>query len=351
MDLTEGEIGWDYTQAENVDIEFPGRALYRARKPKGVRIVAPFKNGKRVFYQVEDPILYDFFAQSQDGAKFINWASKILLPLVRPWKRLLTQNIVFAFWNVAGRDVTNAMVLGDSPRSVIPGYYVAVGLINRLTGKTPDAIQQSELLSKALDTTTRVQHQSIVEDFKAVMAEDILMPGYRDMSVLDKMMALPGQVTSAVLKPVEMFLWMTGQRQFSQMTESLAREGAYIEAKRQGHSSELAQARYDHVTGNFGAHPSSSSLHSVYRMAGFLNPAVQILYGNYQRLTHVDPAKRTQAWLMRLPSVALYAATAAAINYLATPEEERKRMKERPDQDRMGYKALFGRFRMPFDYG
>lgn len=349
--LTNGAVVWEPVMPDSISIDFPGRAMWRASKPRGINIVAPFENGTRTFYQVEDKILFDFFSRAEKPGRFISWIGQALMPITRPWKRLLTQNLVFATWNVLGRDITNAMILGESPRSIIPGYYAAIGLLNRITRSTPDAIQQAELLSKALDTVTRERHRNVVESFKAILAEDVLLPGWRNMSVMERTLALPGQATSAVLKPVEMMLWATGQRFISQQSESLPREGAYIEARRRGHSSELAQSWYDRSTGNFGAHPGSSSLHQIFRMAGFLNPGVQIMYGMMQRMTVPDPKARAYNWLVRLPSIALYAAAAAAVNYLATPEEDRDRMRERPDNDRMGYKALFGRFRMPFDYG
>ena len=61
-------------------------------------------------------------------------------------------------WLTASRDPANAGYMGkDGWKSLIPYYYAGCGLINRLKGNNinADAVSQSELLSKALDHTTK----------------------------------------------------------------------------------------------------------------------------------------------------------------------------------------------------
>ncbi|MCX5637079.1 MAG: hypothetical protein NTX52_05215, partial [Planctomycetota bacterium] len=153
---------------EDVEISTPGRPVWRAGKPGAVHIIAPFENGKRRYYQLTDPLLFDLLTKGKKPSKYFNWLTHAMINMIAPWRRALTQNIGFALANTLSRDPSNAGFIGaDDWKSLIPFFYAGTGLINRLKGKgiNMDATSQSELLSKALDHTTKDAHQSIVGSF------------------------------------------------------------------------------------------------------------------------------------------------------------------------------------------
>jgi N12 class adenine-specific DNA methylase len=348
----------DLVNPDDVVINFPGADVWRQVKPRAIRVVAPWVNGQRAYFQIEDPVLFEFFARTRKPIEALANFAKVMQRVVRPWKRGITHTWPFAIWNVFVRDPATAMILGDGSDKVswIPAGYIAVALINRITGKTPLAISQSELLSKALDGTNSKAHQTHVQKFLNVLSEGVLLDDYGRMSPGQRMMELPGQTASAIAKPIDLVNYLTGARAFSEFTESLSREGAFIRAKQRGLSDEAAQAQYDFVTGNFGEQSGGPTLAAMFRAAGFFNPGIQILVQTYGKAANVDRAVRGElavkmGWLMVLGGVS------AALNYLLLDDDDKDEMKERTDEDRGRYMNVSApffrgvRLRLPFDYG
>lgn len=355
-------IQFEPVKAADINLSFPGRALFRAKKPNAVNVVGAFFNGKRQYFQVPDMHLFEIFAKSQPPGPYVQTINRIAGGTIKPWKRAITQNLAFAIRNLF-RDMNTAMFLGDDGlKSLIPFYYISIGLVNRLKGD-PAGIRQhsaAELLSKALDATTRDSHQSVVHQFKSVLSEGIIPEGYADLPMSDKLASLPGQIQSMLLKVADVLNVVTGGRWLSQTTESLAREGAYIAKLRQGYSVEAAQTAYDRITGNFGQRGANANAASFVGMAGFLNPALQIMWGQVEKFTHPDPKVRAFHAGFKLPIIASWGAVGAALNFLLTaalhPDDDDRdevfaRMRERLDEDRLSYMAIGGKVRLPFDYG
>lgn len=363
MSLFELQASGQAVEPEEIEITHPGRKLWRTTKPRAVHVVSVFRNGKRRYYQVTDPLLFEMLSRGNNPSKYFGWISKAMTGMIAPWRRALTQNIGFALANSLSRDPANAGYMGkDGWKSLIPYYYAGCGLINRLKGNNinADAVSQSELLSKALDHTTKDAYQGVVGSFKEMLKEGIVLGDYQELALSDKAAALPGQIMSILMKPIDLFNWTTGGRWLSQTGEELPREGAYISAVKRGQSPEAAQVDYDYITGDFGGKPGSANIASVVKAAGFLNPALRIMWGQFARVTDPDPAARAFTIAAKVPALMMWGAIGAAINYLIihaiNPDDDDReavleQMRERPDENRLAYMAIAGKIRLPFDYG
>ncbi|HOL95625.1 MAG TPA: strawberry notch family protein [bacterium] len=350
---------------DDIDIATPSRPVWRMKKPNAVRIIRLFSGGQPYYYQVPDPLLFELFSRGRDPRRYLAWLAKFIGRPVQPWKRYLTQNLVFALGNFLARDSIQAIAMGRSKRHLIPFYGAAVAVVNRIKGTTPDAISTSELLSKSLDYTTRDAHQGIVDSFKEMLKEGIIIPGWADMSLGERIAELPGIAMSSAGKVIDIINWITFGRWMANLSEQVTREGAYLEATRQGFSPERAQLNYDEITGKFGQRQGNSTLASFIHVAGFLNPAIQILWGHLERITDPDPQVRRFMLGVKLPVIAGYGAIGAALNMLLiqailkflygdddeAKEEFLNNMRERRDEDRFSFMAIGGLIRLPFDYG
>lgn len=357
----------ELVEPDDVVIALPGADIWRQVKPKAIRIVAPWHNGERKYFQIEDPLLFEFFARTRKPIAALVALGNMMAKVVRPWKRGITHTWPFALWNVTSRDPSTAMLLGQDKTSWLPMGYMLRAVLNRLTGKVPAAISQSELLSKALDATNTKAHQTAVEKFARVLTEGIAVEGWSRMTWGQRLLEVPGQAVSTIMKPIDILNYLTLARSFAEYSEALSREGAFIAAKERGLSDEAAQAQYDYITGNFGERSGSPTLAALFRGAGFLNPGLQVLVQTGYRVFPADrprlpgklgaiPIPAPEA-AIKIAYIGLIAAVASVINYLLLDDEDKKQMRERTDEDRARYMnwkvpLLRGvRIRVPFDYG
>jgi hypothetical protein len=336
--------------------------LWRMRKPTATHILSVFDPevpGRRSYYQITDRQIFNMFARGADVGTFIKHLNRIFRPMLLPWKRAKTQNWGFVLWNPF-RDSGTAMVLGSEKESYIRGYYLAAAMINRLTKRSSEAMLPTEMLSKTLDQLTKDSHHSIIQSFFGMLTEGLSVHGWSNMSWLERIESVPGQVMAGILKPVDIFNWISGSRYFSQLFEELTREGAYNAARKRGASQEKAQQAYETVSGNFGQRGSNAQVAAAIGIAGFLNPGIQILGGQFQAATDPDPASRAKLFMIKAPLLAATGAIGAALNILLIkaiwpdPDDQEEifgQMRQRPDKDRIGYRAIGGQIRLPFDYG
>lgn len=340
--------------AEDVDIAWAGKDIWRSKKPNAINVVRVFNNGGYQYYQVPDLLLFDLFASTTvKPNKYFAWVARMFNGLKEPWRRAITQNLVFGARNMLARDPATAGFMGEDFKSMIPFYYAAVGVINRVRGKSMDAVSASELLSRSLEATVRKPHQKIVESFAEMMKEGIVPS--EQWSLAD----IPGQALSTLMKPIDVFNYFTGGRAMSTFGEEVGREGAYMTERDKGASHERAQLAYDEVTGKFGQRGANPNVAALLKMAGFLNPAIQIMWGQAKRVYHPDPKMRAFYTSAKLPYLALVGAVGAAVNRLLIAvmyddEEEEQilsQMRERTDKERLSSMALMGKVRIPFDYG
>jgi hypothetical protein len=333
--------------------------LWRKKKPNAVHVVSLFQDGTRKYYQITDRQIFNMFARGADVGTFIKHLNNIFRPMLLPWKRAKTQNWGFVLWNPF-RDSSTAMVLGDEKESYIRGYYLVAAMINRLTRRSKEALLPTEMLSKTLDQLTQDSHRNIVQSFFGMLTEGLSVRGWTNMSWLERIESVPGQIMSLGLKPVDIANWMLGSRYFSQLFEELTREGAYSAARKRGASQERAQQAYETVSGNFGQRGSNAQVAALIGIAGFLNPGAQILGGQFQAATDPDPVNRAKLFMIKAPILAATGAVGAVLNIMLIKaiwpdkddqEEIFGQMRDRPDKDRIGYRAIGGQIRLPFDYG
>lgn len=343
-----------------INLKMGGKNIWRASEPAIANIVAPFENGQRTFYEVSDPILFDFFTHSKDPGNATQFLFDVINPMTEAWKKVLTQNVVFALWQTLGREQAFHQLTGRGKRRFVPYAFHITGAMNRLVGSSDilqkkfkhyeEASESGYLLSAAFSKTTTDAHKSFYDKFMDTLKDGIVHDDWTEIGIGGKAKKMPGIAMNTVLKPVEMMLYMTGQRTASISLESLAREGEMVAELQRGKSLPTAQDAYDKSGGHFSSYPGSGTLLSALKMMGFGNPTMQVTYQVGQQLTHYDPVKRA-ASIAAMGSITLSSAVFAAINFLSLDEEDKKNMRERLDDDRMRYQNWGGKMRIPFDYG
>ncbi len=345
----------DKVQPEDVQIAEPGNTvnIFRETRPRAVRVIGLTERGQRHYFQVEDPILFDFFAQVDQPGKAMKFMADLAGGVQRERKAALTQNLVFAARSIV-RDLPTAMLFGETPERFIPGVYLLLGVYNRLTGRFPEAREVGELMSKSYESVHRIEHRTRVQRFLDQLTDGVVLPGYGHMSALDKLRHFPGQAAALALKPVHWFNTVSMGHWVSQMMETLPREGQAFALLRRGASLERAKAGAQRVTGMFAARAGSPRAREAYRMGLFINAAQQINWQLYKALTDPDVQRRNANWMM-LGWMATLAALAAALNYLLLDDDDKEKLRERNEHERMGFMPLKvggGRFlSLPHDYG
>jgi N12 class adenine-specific DNA methylase/adenine-specific DNA methylase len=350
----------DLYTVEDVAISMPWRPIFRATRPGAIQVVGLTENGQRKYYQVTDPLLFDLFSNSGSMDRYGTWLARFFAKGIGPWKRALTQNLAFAIRN-AVRDPITGSSMGEGWRAFLPGIYTAYGIVGRLNGSLgKDAPARAELFSRSLEALHHPRHKKLWDSFKEAATEGILIPGYLNMNFYDRVSEAPGQLSAAALWPVTMFNWATGGRYISQMSEELQREGAFIEARGRGKSYEYAQRQYDQISGNFSQRQPNHAIATFVRSAGFLNPGLQIWWGQVKRWTDPDP-KMQQFHRAKLPALAAWFSVSSAINialvYALFGDDEEKLeevlsdMRERPDSEQDTTMSVMGTVRLPFEYG
>ncbi len=327
-----------------------GFDLWRKVPPKAVNVIAPNIRGQRVYYQILDENLYRIFSEGGDGANAIARISETAFgSATDSLKMQITNSFVFAYRSLA-RDPLTAIMFGKDPEAMVPMFYHAVGAVAMLTKRDVDSLVSPELLS-------RVFRQVTPEDFAArrsksmeMLAEGIVPRGWRDMNALSKGLSAPGVAFRILMKPIELKQILTGQRWLASTMETAPRLGAFIMAKRRGLNDEAAQLAADTVTGNFSERPQSASAHSIYRTAGFLNPAFQIFGQTAKIALDPVPARAVAKAATISGNVAFWTSVAWAVNRLVSSEDDRKRNAERTEQERLTHMDIKG-LRVPFDYG
>jgi len=355
--------------AEDIRIIERSKPLIRVEAPDGDDIIAPMEGGDRVFYKVEDPFLLEYFTMSgQNADNALTKVFDVLSEVVAPWKRVLTQNAVFALRNGLARDPAYASFMGLPPeadngtvmqraKQVMPLMPQVVGIVERLTGTTiQNESGVGQLLADEIRNTGSQAHKDRLgeggwSELNKVATEGIYRNDFFSLTLGEKLRSLPGILMSGLLKPVELVLWATGQRRFSVAMEENTRLGAHKMARETGQTALQSQTAFDRVAGNFTEHPASGMMHAAYRQAGFANPALQSTYEMLRGVFSYDPQTRNAVLLTRISAVASMTAAAWAINEMFTPDDRQEELAERPDEERMRYFPFLGEFRMPFDYG
>lgn len=327
-----------------------GFDIWRAQKPKAVNVLAPNINGQREYFQVLDDNLYRIFLEGGEQVNSIARISEQAFGSVtQGLKNQITQTFVFTLRNLF-RDSMTAVLFGQDPGALVPGFYHAVGAISMLSGRKPGTLVNPELLSRVFRQVTPEDFAKQRSKSMEILAEGLVPRGWRDMNSLNKTLSAPGIAARVLMKPLEIKQIITGQRWLASAMETAPRQGAYIMAKRRGLSDEAAQLAADTVTGNFAERPLSSSAHSIYRTAGFVNPAMQIFGQQARFFTDPVPARSAAKAATRMGSIAMWTGVVWALNRFMSSPEEIAENNERTEEERISHMLVKG-LRIPFDYG
>jgi len=348
---------------EQINIASTGMPIWRGADPQGINIIAAKRNGARVFYQLKNPYMYDYFARTEKtggAAKFWNTIAKA----TAPWKKSITNTLDFigrnlprdastgAYFGLPPEYTVDDQTVGDFMKSITPGYYFASGMLAKLTGNDETDVVDTELLSRTMYDSISEERQFNESRFKQILKEGLFPQNWDKMDWKDKAAHYTFVAPNVLLnKPFHLFMEATGMSRLSTAVEEAPRIGAYLQMKHMGHSDEAAMMAHDFVSGNFGERPGNSTIHAAYRAGGFINPSTQIFSETLHRLVHPDSRIRWQQGLRLGMGVAVPTAIAWAISTAATPEKRRKELENRTNQERKNYMPLFGAYRVPFDYG
>ncbi|MCX7701336.1 MAG: hypothetical protein N2039_10700, partial [Gemmataceae bacterium] len=330
--------------------------------PNAVHAIAFWENGERQYYQIPDPLLFELFASREQLGKYVGFIAELGKNVVEPFRRAITQNLVFGFHNIASRDALQAMLQGEGLESLIPYFYVGTAIVNRLKlatgrGGVKWVVEEGELLARALHANSNDAHKTAFGRFLEMLGEGIADRHWSKMSPSQKVAAGFGTAMSLILKPIDVMNYVSLGRAFSALTEKLPREGAALRALARGEGEERAKVAYNEITGRFAQKPGSPTFNAYVGTTGFLNPNIQILWGYATKILDPDPRVRAFHVGVKLPALAALGAATAALGYLLIramfddPEEILERMRERQDDDRLRYMAILGKVRVPFGFG
>ena len=355
---------------EDVVLDENNKPIFRSRAPQMANVISlfdPKRPGVRQYFYIPDRII--FMLQAQKGTSMLDWAMSYLTigrKITEPFKREAVQNLPFSFRNVP-RDITTGGVIGKYPKELIPGYTHAIGLVEDTLGTDAAERMAAEMISHSIEGVHHEQHKGVWGSFVGAMSEGVVIPGYEDMTFPQRAAEAPGQVASAVLKPITFLNWLTLGRYMSAKSERSGRAGSSSVAREAGASPARAQLAYDEGKGNFTQHTRNRAFAEMWRMMGFLNPAWQISWQMYDQAFHPDPKVREMFYAVKLPIVAATGMAVAATTYMGAmaliaatsddEEEKKRRMEEwkqqernRSDWSRTRY-AKVGPFKMPYEYG
>ena len=358
-------LNLDPMQPGDVTVALPGQPVFRKTKPGMPMLKGAWEQGELTYYYVTDPLLYRFMSESPEPSVAVKRVTGFFGGMVNAWKRTYTQSLAFLIRNMP-RDTVTASWMSNELRGKIPGFYLATGILGRITGSkhSMEAQEAAEFMARFLDATANKSQQTTWEAFKAMWTEGLVPSKPGSMTVGDWLTEAPGIAMSVLLKPIDVLNFVTGSRYLAEVSESLTREGAFIRERQLGKSRAKAHQQFDRISGNFGHRQHNKTFASMIRVAGFLNPFLQIMWQTVEAATHHSPRTRlrnnaTSAAMLTSIGAALAAANVLLI-YAGDDEEEReerfRKMRERPEPEKLANAAIYipffgGTLRVPFDTG
>lgn len=337
-------------KAEDVNLSWSFRDVWRPVRPTDVNVVSLLRDGQREYYQIGDPAMFALFSRPQEAraaGKFVSWA---LGPMTENWKRNITQGLVFAVRNMF-RDVFTQPMMNPDPVGWVPGWAHWKGVVNKWTQKYPQVFSEGLLLSRVepsgSEMVNTIKHgavwQWLTEGFYVSQAKD---PIVRTLATVLQ----PSNWLFPLWKTVDLVNLVTGGKTMAQFMETAGREGAAVAALERGATDEEALAKYWTAAGQFNEHPGNADARIMMRIPGFLNPMLQGLRNQVQKLTDPDPAVAGTTWLRLLAMMPVAFGGAAIVRYLLMNEEDKEKERQRPVDDRMNFMDLGG-FAIPFPFG
>lgn len=370
--------------ADMLNVSLSGRDIFRPTRPDDINVISLIEDGERKFYLLGDPAVFRLFAQNQqagDIAKFFKWA---LGPATENWKRLRTQDGVFAVMNFF-RDSITQMVLNPEPIGWIPAGGHILGAWNKFTKKYPQVFQEGLLLSRVQPTSNELvnavkesptwnwaqqgRYTSNAKDpgqrwlANKLNPSNWLMPVWKVGDVVN--LTAPGVIVGGITGGLisgglgvgigavigsAVSVALGGSPKLAQYLEEIGREGAAVGVLRRGGTMEEAILKYWKASGQFNEHAGSADLRMVMSVVPFFNPMMQGVRNGVQVLSDPDPAVRGTAWARLMVMIPAMFGGGAALAWLMMSEKERDEERQRTLDDRMAYMNMRG-MRVPFTYG
>lgn len=353
----------DKVDKEQLELSLPWKTIFRPTAPKTVNVIGSFGPNGLEYHQLTDPLIANMLMLSSNKRGAWSLLAKAYTGIVQPWKRNVTESLPFAARNPV-RDVPTAMIRGQGWESLIPGVYHAVGLVDMALGSiglTKDLPMRARKIAEIGEELDRAGHRNLVARFFGGLREaattGIVVPGWGDMTGWERLASVPGVLSSALSSPVSVFNYLTGGKALSAIGEEAPRRGAYRVARMKGESQEQSQMLHDEITGLFSQRQPNQAVADFIAGAGFLNPGLQILFGQYRSFTDPDPRVAQHAFV-KLGGVGMLAAATAAVTVAVSRsildddeyDEMVKDHSERSETDKMREARFLG-VRFPFDGG
>jgi hypothetical protein len=337
-------------QPDDINLLYNFKDLWRAQRPSDYNVVSFLKDGDRVFYQVQDPIMFQYFAGNKNPGALVKGIEWMLAPEMQAWKRNITQSLPFAVANLAG-DTFNQIIHGTGAISWVPGGATMLGIWHKMSRKYPQVFDHGLLLSRDEPTGSELVNHIRHSAPWLFMAEGLKLSKNPDRKAryVENLMQ-PANLLYPFHKLVDMINLVTGGRHLARFFESATREGSAVYAKMTGQSDAAAKWAYWNVTGPFNDHPGLGDARVMARMPGFFNPMMQANRNYWRKAFDPDPAKSGQFWFKTFAMIPAIFGAGAVVRYLMMDETERDRERERPIEDRMAYYDLNG-LRVRFPYG
>ena len=379
-----------------VDTKEPGSyPVFRGVEPDAPNVIRSrnMKTGDIEFHMVADPALWKMlqYVPNPNGtvSNVANNVARFFSGASAPLKQTITSSLTFAARNVF-RDMVTMEMLREDDRAFAAGsahFNATKDMINSyreawLSGTKmafgesigDDAIARElnnlvEEMSEAYDPQMRVApherrgevdlKQKFFSDIMTILQQNIMLKGYRDMPNLEKFIQLPRQVSGTATLLSDFANYVTMGRRMSQVTEMAPRLQAYKHSRLQGDSPERAIMAHDSASGLFIQRGGNEVLANYISSIGFINPAIQIMYGvNKRAFKHWDPQVKFNSFVMRQGILAGVAASGALLNlaliklmYGDEAEDIFDEMRERSAKERAENISLLGFIRLPLDDG
>lgn len=332
-------------------LEFDG--IWRPTRPNDANVISYLRGGERRYLLVNDPSIFNFFANKQAMEGLIKAVNYMAGPLAENYKRNITQSLPFAFANLQ-RDMITQMILNPDGIGWVPGGSVVHGLWNKMFQKYPQLAQDGLLLSRVEPSSTELMDHLRRSSVMQFLTEGFYVGTSKDPTARAIQTWL--QPSNYLLytpfigfKSTDIVNLVTGGRFAAQLGETSAREGAAAYALKMGAKDEEAAMKYWTSSGQFNEHPLSANMRGLLRPMMFFNPMVQGMRNFGQVITDPDPAVRGRV-AARLIQVAAMSSVGAGAAYMWMSEDDKERERERPIEERMGYANVAG-FRLAFSYG
>ena len=361
-------------EEKDIAISTPSRPMWTEVGPKMVNVVARTKGGRRQYYHIPDPFLFQIFKANPNlaaQAGVLGEALKWMGAFIVPFKGVLTRSLAFAFHNMFYRDPLTALTSG---KSWLPLKYSYKGLKAMIHGYTGNQTQfEKEADEEAF--TMYAQSTSPLHGFKDsawnMLTEGLTHREGRPIEYNPDRIGWPRAVQSSIsaaisvmLKPMDILNWSTGGWWLSPRGEAITRAGAFIDARERGLRMDQSLAAADNLTGNFNQRTHNKVMGGIDKQAMFLNARFQVGYQFIKQVLDPNPYVRGTAVLKLGYIGALHAGMVAASVLIARSlaqalgdddwvEEWLKSEDERTDADkaRMGTLPFGIPLRIPFDDG